>query len=249
MKRKSLLTILMTIVMGLISISSVFAQAGIRAEICAPVYQSTCIDPLQISETAGFGFQLGADYDIHVKNKFYLTPGIYWSYRTALSNSPTAEVSGSEFLQENFINIPVHAKWKFNIKPEKFGVYIFVGPTLSYALSSCSTIDLSVSGVSVDGKYDYLSGDCEFQFPGVDASTSAYLNNALQQEYDALGIRHNPFEARCDWGVGLVFKEIYELVLIGYDFGLNNKYKGSHADNYYFTCNNYYIGFRYRFGK
>lgn len=107
------------------------AQVAIRADVGIAGYTTTCFDPLQVSNVYGGAFQLGADYDIHLKKRFHLTPGVYWSYRTALMGSPIAEVYGSEHFNEHFLNVPIHAKWKFDIKPEKFGMYIYVGPTFS----------------------------------------------------------------------------------------------------------------------
>lgn len=71
--------------------TSVSAQVAIRTDIGVVGYKTTCFDPLQVSSTPGFGFQLGADYDIHIKKRFYLTPGLYWSYRAALGDSTVEE--------------------------------------------------------------------------------------------------------------------------------------------------------------
>jgi len=85
--------------------TSVSAQVAIRTDIGVVGYKTTCFDPLQVSSTPGFGFQLGADYDIHIKKRFYLTPGLYWSYRAALGDSTVEGVYGSELLKENLCRI------------------------------------------------------------------------------------------------------------------------------------------------
>ena len=60
-------------------VSLSFAQVAIRTDIGVVGYETTCFDPLQVSSTPGFAFQLRADYDIHIKKRFHLTPGLYWS--------------------------------------------------------------------------------------------------------------------------------------------------------------------------
>ena len=127
MKRLNIILVSITLLIASMNIS--YAQVAIRADLGVVGYTTTSFDPLQVSIAPGFAFQLGADYDIHIKKRFYLTPGLYWLYRAALGDSTAEGVYVSELLQENFLNVPIHAKWKFDIKPEKFGMYIYVGPT------------------------------------------------------------------------------------------------------------------------
>lgn len=232
----------------LICTTTSFAQIAIRADVGVLGYNTFCPNPLQITTIPGLGFQLGADYDIHLKNSFYLTPGLYWSYRAASIDSPIEDVHGIELLQEHFLNIPIHAKWKFDIKPEKFGIYVYVGPIFSVGMSSRSNFDLTVSAIKVEGTYDYFNGYSDFKAPALSGSTSDKINDMIQDELDAMGVRYSRFEARLDWGVGFVFKGHHELVT-GYDFGLNNRLKGTLAEDNVMTVGNIYIGYRYRFGK
>ena len=136
MKRLNIILVSITLLIASMNIS--YAQVAIRADLGVVGYTTTSFDPLQVSIAPGFAFQLEADYDIHIKKRFYLTPGLYWSYRAALGDSTAEGVYVSELLQENFLNVPIHAKWKFDIKPEKFGMYIYVGPTFSLGMSSRS---------------------------------------------------------------------------------------------------------------
>ncbi|MBO5498381.1 MAG: outer membrane beta-barrel protein [Bacteroidales bacterium] len=245
---KRLNIILVSIVLLIAGMNISYAQVGIRTDLGVVGYKTTCFDPLQVSSTPGFAFQLGADYDIHIKKRFYLTPGLYWSYRAALGDSTVEGVYGSELLQENFLNVPIHAKWKFDIKPEKFGMYIYVGPTFSLGMSSRSRFDLMSSGVNVEGTYNYFNGESDFKVPGFSGSVSDELNDILQEEFDAIGLRYSRFEARLDWGVGFIIKEHHEIVT-GYDFGLNNRVKGALAENNFMNASTLYIGYRYRFGN
>lgn len=211
-------------------------------------YKTTCFDPVQVSYVFGLGLQLGADYDIHITKRFYLTPGLYWSYRAASGNSPVEDVYGTELLQEHFLNVPVHAKWKFDIRPEKFGMYVYVGPVFSVGMSSRSNFDLMVSAIRVEGTYDYFNGESDFKVPALSGSTSDKINDMIQDELDVMGVRYSRFEARLDLGVGFVIKGHHELVT-GYDFGMNNRVKGALAENNFMNVSNLYVGYRYRFGK
>lgn len=55
------------ILFSMLGVSISFAQVAIRTDIGIVGYKTTCFDPLQVSSTPGFGLQLGADYDIHIK--------------------------------------------------------------------------------------------------------------------------------------------------------------------------------------
>lgn len=232
---------------SIIAITTASAQVAIRADVGVVGYMTTCFDPVDVSNVFGLGFQLGADYDIHITKRFYLTPGLYWSYRAASGNSPVEDVHGTELLQEHFLNVPVHAKWKFDIRPEKFGIYVYVGPVFSVGMSSRSNFDLMISAKRVEGTYNYFNGDSDFKSPALSGSTSDKINDMIQDELDAMGVRYSRFEARLDWGVGFVFKGHHELVT-GYDFGLNNRIKGTLAKKNSMIASNLYLGYRYRFG-
>ena len=82
MKRLNIIRVSITLLIAGMNIS--YAQVAIRTDLGIVGYKTTCFEPLQVSSTPGFAFQLGADYDIHIKKRFYLTPGLYWSYRAAL---------------------------------------------------------------------------------------------------------------------------------------------------------------------
>lgn len=243
---KTLKITIVSIALLIVGMNTSFAQVAIRADLGVVGYKTTCFEPLQVSSTPGFAFQLGADYDIHIKKRFYLTPGLYWSYRAALGDSTVEGVYGSELLQENFLNVPIHAKWKFDIKPEKFGMYIYVGPTFSLGMSSRSSFDLMFSGVKVEGTYNYYNGESDFTVPGLSGIELRELNVLLQKEFDAIGLQYSRFEARLDWGVGFIIKEHHEIVT-GYDFGLNNRINGHLAENNFMNASTLYIGYRYRF--
>ena len=224
------------------------AQVAVRADLGAIYYYSITPAESQIGIMPGLGAQVGADYDIHITKRFYLTPGLYWSFRATEIDCPVENVYGLEHLQEHFLNIPVHAKWKFDIRPEKFGMYVYVGPVFSVGMSSRSNFDLMVSAIRVEGTYDYFNGESDFKVPALSGSASDKINDMIQDELDAIGVRYSRIEARLDLGVGFVIKGHHELVS-GYDFGMNNRVKGALAENNFMNVSNLYVGYRYRFGK
>ena len=132
---KALIKIAIIILFSMPGVSISFAQVAIRTDIGVVGYKTTCFDPLQVSSTPGFGFQLGADYDIHIKKRFYLTPGLYWSYRAALGDSTVEEhrksiveldanIRAFKYFDkyiEGFNSIDdrgiVKSAWKFDIHP------------------------------------------------------------------------------------------------------------------------------------
>ena len=61
------ITIVAIVLLIIVGMNTSFAQVAIRADLGVVGYKTTCFDPLQVSSTPGFGFQLGADYDIHIK--------------------------------------------------------------------------------------------------------------------------------------------------------------------------------------
>ena len=117
--------ILVSITLLIASMNISFAQVAIRTDIGVVGYKTTCFDPLQVSSTPGFGFQLGADYDLHIKKRFYLTPGLYWSYRAALGDSTAEGVYVSELLQENFLNVPIQAELLYSFTAHRKNMTLF----------------------------------------------------------------------------------------------------------------------------
>ena len=104
------------------------------------------------------------------------------------------------------------------------------------------------SGVNVEGTYNYFNGESDFKVPGFSGSVSDELNDILQEEFDAIALRYSRFEARLDCGVGFIINEHHE-IFTGYDFGLNNRIKGSLAEDNFMNSSTLYLGYRYRFGN
>ena len=65
MKRLNIILVSTVLLIAGMNIS--YAQVAIRADLGVVGYTTTCFDPLQVSIAPGFAFQLGADYDIHIK--------------------------------------------------------------------------------------------------------------------------------------------------------------------------------------
>ena len=67
MKRLNIILVSIALLIAGMNIS--YAQVAIRTDIGIVGYKTTCFDPLQVSIAPGFAFQLGADYDIHIKKE------------------------------------------------------------------------------------------------------------------------------------------------------------------------------------
>ena len=123
MKRLNIILVSITLLIASMNIS--YAQVAIRADLGVVGYTTTSFDPLQVSIAPGFAFQLGADYDIHIKKRFYLTPGLYWLYRAALGDSTAEGVYVSELLQENFLNVPIQAELLYSFTAHRKNMTLF----------------------------------------------------------------------------------------------------------------------------
>lgn len=242
--KKRLKIVIITMTLCLIGTNSSFAQVAIRADAGIIGYRTFSRNPSQAVNISGFGAQLGADYDMHIAKSFYLTSGLYWSYRMAVIDVP--EVYGLEHLKEHLLNVPVHAKWRFDIRPAKFGINIYIGPVFSLGMSSRSNFDMRISMMKVDGTYNYFNG--EVHFNTLSGRSSDKLGDMIKDELDAVGLKYNRFEARLDSGIGFVIRGRHEIVT-GCDCSLNNRLKGDVAEDNYMIVSNIYAGYRYRFGK
>lgn len=232
---KGLKTIL-TVLCGVFCITNASAQMAIRADVGFVSVTGTTYDPISQSHLPGFGVQAGLEYDFRVKGLFYLTPGLYWSYRAAWNKEFGSGVTGKEILNEHFLNLPIYSKWKFDIKPDKFGIYVFCGPVFSAGLSSRSKINAFAMGYgNIEGSYDYYNGNI-----------SGEVGNFVGDEVYAL--KYTRFEFSLDAGVGFVFNRDHELVL-GNSNSLTNRIKGEMSGQADMKYINLYIGYRYRFGN
>ncbi len=264
MKKENILKFILTMAVCAVSLSNASAQVGIRADVGIDALSSIYQNPTTITPSFGAGARLGADYDIHLKGRFYISPGLYWSYRSAysdlidvkgLSSNQGAHVTSD--IQEHSLNLPVHAKWKFNINPDKFGMYVFLGPTFSCGLSSGLNMDMMLSltevgwnysnskMMRVEGRYDNYTGVYSFE-SNWDSISSDKLDAIVKDTLDELGFRYNRFEAHFEFGAGFVFRNHYELA-VGCDLGITDKIKGEVGKNASELWQSVYVGFRYRF--
>ncbi|MCM1177264.1 MAG: hypothetical protein NC308_10825 [Clostridium sp.] len=150
------------------------------------------------------------------------------------------------------INIPVHFKWNFEIRPGRFAVYLYAGPVLSVGLAAQSMINASSwyrEPHYIECRYDYYSGNAECNYGWTDYLEHQYdqlLDKEIQAQLDAANIRHRCFDMLVDFGVGFRFRDRFELVL-GADNSFINRYRHGAASAVSMTMAQPYIGFRYRF--
>ena len=238
------LKIMTAAICSVICMATASAQVAVRADVGAMYYYGLSPAESGIGVMPGLGAQLGADYDLHVKGTFYVTPGLNWSYRfVAASNF--ADATGNEFIHEHFLNVPLYFKWKFNIKPDKFGMQVYFGPVYSFGLASHSRLDMMASGIHITGTYDYYRKVADIE---LDGESSGSLVDAVKEQIEDAGLRFKRFDIRLDFGVGFMLKRNNELVL-GFDIGTFNRSANNLDMNTYMNSCNFYLGYRYRFGK
>lgn len=230
---------------------SASAQMSFQAGVTMPYQRQLRLDPLGLADRYGIGAYAGFDYDINIVKGFSITPGLYYNFTMACYYETVDNYYGDEIQKDHLINIPVHFKYEFNIKPDKFAIYLYAGPVLSIGAASSTNVSVNINLVQLDGIYDNYSGVLkDLKFPGSDRLTSAgekqELMDAIQAELDAQGLTQRRFDLQFDWGVGFRFKGHWEL-RTGYSFGLIDRYNGTFTRNYNLMMNQYYIGFGYRF--
>ncbi len=233
---------------------SASAQIGINADFLAPRFSQRDLSSDEVAGAYGLGGRIGADYDIYLgivedekmNIKFYLTPGLTWSYRTT-ADFATTEPGSKERLHQHYLNVPVLIKADFESLSGKAGFYYFMGPTFSMGLSSRSNILLSEDGYKMRIKYSYYTGKVKYKVPmgmTVNDEFKDYIEGSLA---DA-GWRHKRFDIGMTVGVGYTFLNRYEIIF-GLDAGFSNIAADKLAESYKMTVGTYFIGFRYRFGK
>lgn len=86
----------------------------------------------------GYGFTLGAVYNIYLKHNFYIEPGISFFYDTykydiTLTNSDATYSTANPPCHKLGLRIPVVAGYTFNVN-ERMSMTVFTGPELNIAL-------------------------------------------------------------------------------------------------------------------
>lgn len=227
------------------------AQMSFQIGATIPFQRQLRLDPLGLADRYGLGAYAGFDYDISIVKGFSITPGLYYNFTRTGYDEFVDNYLTEEIQKDHLINIPVHFKYEFNIKPDKFAIYLYAGPVLSIGAASRTDVSVNVNLVQIDGIYDNYSGVLkDLRFPGYyqpsGSAEKQELMDAIQAELDAQGLTQRRFDLQIDWGIGFRFKGHWEL-RTGYSFGLIDRYNGTFTQNYNLTMSQYYIGAGYRF--
>ena len=140
------------------------------------------------------GLYFGADYTFKFKYGFGFTPGIEWVY-VADKNLKELGILNSNTetkFKEHYVNIPLDIDWGIDLKVVR--VFAFAGPTLSFNVSSKTT----VAGSSTEDK----------------VSTKDFL--------EKLGGKYGAFDLMLGAGAGVDVLNMIR-VKFGYDWGLVNR--------------------------
>ena len=140
------------------------------------------------------GLYFGADYTFKFKYGFGFTPGIEWVY-VADKNLKELGILNSNTetkFKEHYVNIPLDIDWGIDLKVVR--VFAFAGPTLSFNVSSKTT----VAGSSTEDK----------------VSTKDFM--------EKLGGKYGAFDLMLGAGAGVDVLNMIR-VKFGYDWGLVNR--------------------------
>lgn len=225
---------------------SASAQVGFHVGGTVPYQSMFRLDPLEISYRYGIGAYAGVDYNIHIVKGFYIAPGLYYNFTMASYSGFEEGYAAEERQTDHIIAVPVHFKYEFNIRPDRFAIYVYGGPVFSAGVSSRS---FASAGIYIEVYYDNYSGRVEdINCPGVilDEERKAELMSEMQSEFDSQDMRQRRFDLQLDCGVGFRFKGHWELKT-GYSFGLIDRLRGEYGKTANMMFSQYYIGFGYRF--
>ena len=249
---KKLFTFFLVAAMSAAAGFTASAQMSFQIGATIPFQRQLRLDPIGLADRYGLGAYAGFDYDISIVKGFSITPGLYYNFTRTSYDEVGDNYFGEEVQIDHLINIPLHFKYEFNIKPDKFAIYLYAGPVFSIGASSRTNVSiLFTNAARIKAIYDNYSGVLkDLLFPGYYQPTSSAekqeLMDAVQAEFDAQGLTQRRFDLQLDWGVGFKFKGHWEL-RTGYSYGLVDRYNGTFTRNYNMTMSQYYIGAGYRF--
>lgn len=199
-------------------------------------------------ETAGYnGFNVGGIYEIDFLNEKWgnlgLQTGLNYEF-LAKGEKPeeTYGITRKENTSEHYLNIPVMAKYGYDIIPGTFGAYIAAGPTLSFGLASQTSLSYKGDflGEKLDGKavYHNYSGKV----------TTKNLPKEFEENMNEYGRMSNYGWFDVKLGLALGF-EVFEAldIRLGYNWGLVNRYTGEAKDRLKMHTNNFYLTLSYCF--
>lgn len=139
--------------------TSAFAQVSVGAGYVNGKYTLASSNSKH-SDNAN-GFYAGIDYTVPVGDVFGISAGV--NYEMLMSKNYNAMgIAGN--LKEQYINVPVHLNFGANLGDSR--IFVFAGPTMSYALSSkaevgalgiTGTVDLYEKDI-LDKRFDVMVG-------------------------------------------------------------------------------------------
>ena len=127
--------LLVAAVLAAAEISS-FAQIGVHAGVSFPYHNVLRLDQLALTERYGLGAYLGADYDIHITDRFSFSPGLYYDFTFVMKAGKSDGYLLDDRQLDHTISIPARFKYEFCLKPDRLAIYLYGGPVLSVGLAS-----------------------------------------------------------------------------------------------------------------
>lgn len=168
---------------------------------------------------AGLGIHVGLNYSYATNSRSTSLSNIFTSISENLQNSSLK--GGTETVQ--YLNIPVRARYAFNIIPSILKIQVYAGPIFSFGLSRVQNVE--INGLQL-GTYNLYSGKYE------SASQGGDIFDHITGDEDDLS-RYRRFETAIGGGLGVELFRLLE-VKIGYDWGVTNSIRKNMAD--YLSC-------------
>lgn len=229
---------------------SASAQLGVRAGVSFPYHNVLRLDQLALTERYGLGAYLGADYDIHITDRFSFSPGLFYDFTIAMKAGKSDGYLLSGLQLDHMIDIPAHFKYEFCLKTDRLAIYLYGGPVLSVGLASTKKDELRIGRrYDVDIVYDNYSGTLRdiqsYWWYDLSQEGIRRMSEAVKEQLDNSYLALNRLDLQFDCGFGFRFRNHWELNA-GYSFGVVNRYK-SYYSNSVFRTSRFYVGFGYRF--
>ena len=168
------------------------------------------------------GFFVGVNNDIRLFAGLSIQPGLYYSYLNDEGSEEMLYLNVSDSYTEHMLNIPIHFKYTFDIVPV-FGVYVFVGPTLSLGLAATNKMSVTgdFGGTAVNGSVSYNAYSGNFKTDNLSDFSDQILSTISQYMPQN---RMTRFDVLMGGGIGL---DLLKFITVkgGFDYGLINRYK------------------------
>lgn len=168
-------------------------------------------------------------------------PGLTWSFgSTKIANQDVGRaISGSrEKRREHYLDLPINARYDYDLMPGKVKLSGFAGPIISFGLASSLKSREEWDDTWIVNKQNLYTGKY----------TVKSSDKSLNSTGDMGETHYSRFDIKLGLGIGATVLEKYN-VRLGYNIGLLNRAPGYVTGDYKFVqhTNVFYFGVGYNF--